>query len=145
MARPVFDYLWRHESYQLPLLFDKISDLMFSRQTRTWGENNSYKCKTVALYPLILPLKGLYTLSPLRAAAASNIIKLQPKFYKPKMSLWFFTVFTCFNLASSSITFQCHRFKLTPANSLLMQRESSKKKHTKVGNSKEGKAQQSKR
>ena len=34
-AWPVVDHLWRHESYQPPLLSDRISDLMSSRKTKT--------------------------------------------------------------------------------------------------------------
>ena len=38
MPRPVFDNLWRHESYQPPLPSDKISDLISFRETRKRGK-----------------------------------------------------------------------------------------------------------
>ena len=33
MPWPIFDHLWRHESYQPPLLSDRISDLISFRET----------------------------------------------------------------------------------------------------------------
>ena len=66
-------------------------------------------------------------LSPLPPASPLKILKLQRKFYKSKTYFGIFKVFTGFNLASSPIIFKLQRVNLTPANSLLMQRESFKK------------------
>ena len=69
----------------------------------------------------------MYTLSPLPPASPPKILKLQRKFYKSKSYFGVFKVFTVFNLASSLVIFKLQGVNLTPANSLLMQRESSKK------------------
>ena len=73
----------------------------------------------------------IYTLSHLPPAKPPKILKLQRKFYKSKTYFGIFKVFTVFNLASSLIIFKLQGVNLTPANSLLMQRESSKKKSRK--------------
>ena len=49
MPWPNFDHLWKHESYQRPLLSDRISDLISSRKPRTRGKYIS----------LMFHLKGL--------------------------------------------------------------------------------------
>ena len=69
----------------------------------------------------------IYTLSPLPPAKPPKIIMLQRKCYTSKTYFGVFKVFTCLNLASSPIIFKQTKVNLTPANSLLMQRESSKK------------------
>ena len=66
-------------------------------------------------------------LSHLPPAKPPKILKLQRKFYKSKTYFGIFKVFTVFNLASSLVIFKLQGVNLTPANSLLMQRESSKK------------------
>ena len=78
--------------------------------------------------------RALYTLSLslLPAATAPRILKLQTEFYKSKSYFGFFKVFACLNLASSCILFQWYKPKLTPANSLSMQRESSKNSKKKI-------------
>ena len=65
-------------------------------------------------------------LSHLPPAKPPKILKLQRKFYKSKTYFGIFKVFTVFNLASSLVIFKLQGVNLTPANSLLMQRESSK-------------------
>ena len=66
-------------------------------------------------------------LSHLPPASPLKILKLQRKLYKSKTYFGIFKVFTVFNLASSLVIFKLQGVNLTPANSLLMQRESSKK------------------
>ena len=39
MPRPIFDYLWRHESYQVPLLSYRMSDITSFRETRRRGKH----------------------------------------------------------------------------------------------------------
>ena len=47
MPRPIFDHLWRHTSYQVPLLFDRISFPISSRENRKKRERHvhtNYNC-----------------------------------------------------------------------------------------------------
>ena len=57
MPWPVFDQLWRHESYQAPLLSDRIADLMSFRET---GKSKKKKCFTqIKTKSLHIPLCSL--------------------------------------------------------------------------------------
>ena len=68
----------------------------------------------------------IYSLSPTSRQAPENI-KATKEILQIQNLLWDFQGFQGFNLASSPIIFKRHKVKLTPANSLLMQRESFKK------------------
>ena len=60
MIWPAVDHLWRHESYQAPLLSDRISDLISSRKTRRRGKDKPIKTYIKHIQTYIKHIKKLY-------------------------------------------------------------------------------------
>ena len=51
MPRPAFDHIWRHKSYQAPLLSDRMSDLISFRETRKRGKHVLYRISFITVGP----------------------------------------------------------------------------------------------
>ena len=69
MPRPVVDHLWRHVSCQVPLLSDRISDLVSLRKTRkirkyVFHTKHMYEDNSVSLKRIWMKLAGNSSYKP---------------------------------------------------------------------------------